>query len=241
MPGLPIAIYTDRDDVKAGVFDRVLKIESPTYSDYDKQFGFREFLFEKTLFLDSDTMVCAPFPELFDLLERFDMAGTREFWSGAKEFGPISYDVFNGGVIVFASRPQVRRTLDRWREIAVIERERAGKRFNDQDSFRQATYENVDLHVYVLPNHYNLRLTAPQVVNVWARPVILHGRSSRLEELAEALMRTHEHRLLVPNLSTFERLEWEVVDKRSARVLGPLVALARGVSRLARKAGKFLT
>jgi lipopolysaccharide biosynthesis glycosyltransferase len=82
MPGLRIAIYTERTDADPSLFDIIRPIAAPTFSVFDKQFGFRETLFEKSLFLDSDTYVVKAFPEIFDLLDRFDFAATREFWSG---------------------------------------------------------------------------------------------------------------------------------------------------------------
>lgn len=221
MPGLPIAIHTDTTDVAPDLFDIIRLIEVPTFSVFDKQFGFREALFEKSLFFDSDTLVLRPFHEVFDLLDRFDFAATREFWGGVKPTGPVCYDDFNGGVIAFANRPATRRALDRWFVLASEMRHDPQTKYNDQGILRQATYEIHDLRVYVLPPQYNLRTPALNFLNIWAHPVVLHGHSTRLDKIALQLDLTHEHRLLVPNIGGFGRLHFVFADKLAAIVLQP--------------------
>jgi hypothetical protein len=240
MPGLPIAIYTERTDADPALFDIIRPIAAPTFSVFDKQFGFREPLFEKSLFLDCDTFAVKPFPEIFDLLDRFDFAATREFWSGIKPSAPVCYDDFNGGVIAFANRTSTRRTLDRWFDLAKEMHSDPLIKHNDQDILRQATYEAPDLQVYVLPPQYNLRIPAINFLNVWADPVILHGHTTRFGEIAAQLNRTHEHRLLIPNIGAFGRLQIVFADKLAARVLQPplqfLTTCISGIRNLIRRA-----
>ena len=111
MPSLPIAIFTDRTDADPTLFDIIRSIASPAYSAFDKQFGFREVLFEKTLFLDSDTFITRPFPEIFTLLDRFDMAATREFWSGIKPSGPSATTILMEGSLRLPTVPPLDESL----------------------------------------------------------------------------------------------------------------------------------
>jgi hypothetical protein len=112
MPGYPIAIVTDQD-VEEDVFDVVLSMEEPEYSNVDKV---REILgtpFDRTLFLDTDTYVCGDASDIFLVLDRFDIAAAHS--PGRRlEFRPRfeadelpvanppdAFPQFNSGVVAF--------------------------------------------------------------------------------------------------------------------------------------------
>jgi hypothetical protein len=73
MPGLGTAIVVDVP-VDESLFDHVLKPAPGTPMKRQKMATLLASPFERTLFLDTDTLVIAPVWEVFDVLDRFDAA-----------------------------------------------------------------------------------------------------------------------------------------------------------------------
>ena len=72
-PGLAVDVFTDDPDaVSDGVFDRVHPIYAPHARSKLECMGRTRF--DRTLYLDCDTLVLAPLADLFDLLVQFDLA-----------------------------------------------------------------------------------------------------------------------------------------------------------------------
>jgi FkbM family methyltransferase len=159
--------------------------------------------FERTVFLDTDTYCIHPFPELFDLLDRFDLAASHEDGRFSTRIDPHtgqdvflragdlpdSFPEFNTGVIAFHSRPDVLDVLrqwpaayDAWRRTAIPSR-------HDQPSFRKIIYES-DLRVAVLSSEYNFRLVCPGYARTAIK--IIHGRwpNPELGQTPEEILRT---------------------------------------------------
>jgi hypothetical protein len=182
-PSVPIAIMTD-GPVEASCFDRIEVIAGKP-DNLAKVRHVARSPFERTILLDSDTYCLQPFPELFDLLDRFDLAAAHEAgrfatrWEGATEVFIRAPDVpecvpeLNTGVIAFRRAPNVLKLFERW--LALVEEARAAPvpHSQDQPAFRRAIYES-DLRVAVLPPEYNFRLIIPG----FARGAIklIHGR-----------------------------------------------------------------
>lgn len=234
MPGLPIAIFTDQTEVDRSVFDQVYQIEQPVRNEFDKQWGFRCPLFEFNLFLDCDTWICRPFDELFELLERFDVGAVRESFCGSRAGRPDCFDDFNAGMILFRRTPATERMLARWYELTCERLANRQLRYSDQPALSLAMYETQGLSVYVLGDHYNLRLNVPRLVSVWARPVILHGRPTNLEEVARRLDQEWEHqRLVMPNLGSGGRLRIHLANAGTHRGWSLVLFLVQAPFRLA--------
>ena len=108
--------------------------------------------FDRTLYLDSDTMICTPIDDVFDLLDRFDIAlahahsrnrkRTLKRWT---QDLPRSFPQFNGGVIAYRSRPQVLELLDEWRQCFHSEGFK-----KDQVRLRELLWKS-DLRITMLP------------------------------------------------------------------------------------------
>ena len=106
---------------RAPEFDRVEPIADPhvrSKVDYLPRTPFAE-----TLYLDSDTRVLGPLDDLFDVLERFDLAIAQRArvrpnrksvrW---RHDVPAAFPEHNGGVILYRSSPAALGFLEAWRD-----------------------------------------------------------------------------------------------------------------------------
>jgi hypothetical protein len=154
----------------------------------DKISSIRRSPFAQTLYLDTDTYVTANLDELFDLLDRFDIAAAHaQGYMKHPEKGQSEafYD-FNTGVIAFSQTPGVAELLARWS--GLHEQWTTSPPFAmltvDQAAFRRAVWDS-GLSVYVLGPEYNYR---PQFPGRLVGPVkIIHGRSDDHAKLAAYL------------------------------------------------------
>lgn len=173
-PEIAIDIFTDQVD-QSNLFDRVLSIpEGPT----SKLASLPHSRFSRTLYLDCDTLVLAPFGDLFDLLERFDLAVShdvrrassliREGWEVET---PYAFPQMNAGVILYSQTAATCAFLREWQ----LAYESAGRK-RDQVTFRDLLWSS-NLAFYVLPEEFNLRrltqLDAWEPLDV--RPTIIHS------------------------------------------------------------------
>jgi hypothetical protein len=113
--------------------------------------------FDKTLYLDVDLFVIADIRDVFEVLDRFDMAMAHDpisngvrchtFWCKVL---PNAFPQFNGGVVAFRHSPKVEDLLKNW-SAAVRE-----NNFNrDQPVLRELVW-NSELRITTLPPEYNL-------------------------------------------------------------------------------------
>ncbi|WP_272010745.1 putative nucleotide-diphospho-sugar transferase [Roseovarius sp. ZX-A-9] len=199
MPDVPIALFTDAGQLGlslSGVFDPVIELESVHHR--SKVDCLMNSPFERTLFLDADIRVLEDVGELFDLLDRFDVAmahaharnrdATRAVWKYAL---PDSFPQFNTGVIAVRRNPQTQALLKNWSDSY----KKAGFR-KDQVTLRELLWAS-DLRLATLPPEYNIRY--PKNLWLWsrreARPRICHfyrysfaKRSDWLRALAKRLI-----------------------------------------------------
>lgn len=182
-PEIPIAIKTD-GPVEKGCFDQIDLI-SDGPDNLAKVRHLAETPFERTLFLDSDTYYLYPLPELFEMLDRFDLAVGHEAgrfatrWEAGTEVFvrdldlPECFPEYNSGVIAFRREPEVFKMFARWLTLCGEARQAPVPHTQDQPSFRRAVYKS-GLRVAVLPPEYNFRL----VCSGYARgPIkLIHGR-----------------------------------------------------------------
>ncbi len=114
MPGLPIALFTDLQDLVGhppeGV-DAVFHLTQVTNSCLDKMYPLVDSPYDRTLFLDTDTYLCDRVDELFDVLDHYDIAAAHP---------PIGYNISSRtSQNVFQNRiPELlhlKKLLRRWR------------------------------------------------------------------------------------------------------------------------------
>ncbi|SFP42533.1 putative nucleotide-diphospho-sugar transferase [Tranquillimonas alkanivorans] len=199
-PHVPVDIFTDRAPV-SGIFDRVHTIpagRSPKLASLGRS------RFTRTLYLDCDTLVCAPLADLFEVVERFDLAVAHDvrrtsglIQQSHSERPPYAFPQMNAGVLLYRSSATVLAFLAEWQS-----RHAEAGHARDQITFRDLLWSS-DLRFYVLPPEFNLRRVT--VLDAWepldARPTIIHshrllqhlrGHDERLTDLAAILAAERE-------------------------------------------------
>lgn len=195
-PRISIDVFTDQPD-PGGPFDRVLPI--PDSGTRDKIACMRLSRFDRTLFLDCDTLVVQPLGDLWDLLDRFDLALCHDvrrasalIRQGWRIDTPYAFPQMNSGVMLYHKTTTMENFLADWAE--AYAQARAAR---DQVTLRDLLWLS-DLRFYVLPPEFNLRrITA---LDAWepldARPTIIHshrllqhlrGADGRVGSLADLL------------------------------------------------------
>lgn len=120
--------------------------------------------FDETLFMDSDTWLVDPVPELFELMSRFDLAVPfatyREVYP---VHTPASFPELNPGVMVWRMNSATVDLLRDWKirfqrhytERKGVSHPKVGF-FHSQPSFREALFHS-DVIFTILPDEYNWR------------------------------------------------------------------------------------
>ena len=203
MPGIPILLYTDKPEAFGAPFDEIRKIEAPRYFFVDKVQPLKDAPFEKTLFLDTDTFVCGDVSDLFDLLDRFDLALAHAPMRHDRPYPtPNCFAEMNSGVLAYRKNERVLDMFERWITIYDEEmRSSTQPERGDQVHLRRAVYES-EVRPYILPPEYNYR----SVVMGWAarqKVRIIHGRSEDMEKLARQINGTTSIRVTFPGLDQF--------------------------------------
>jgi hypothetical protein len=160
---LPIALFTDQPenlykDAKIDVVKNITANHIRAKVDYIDQTPF-----EKTVFLDTDTVVIRNCDDMFDLLDRFDMACVIDFARKRKKYSdtvpeygriPYAFSELNSGVIAFNSSQRTKDALKMWKQYFYkYFRETNGW---DQVSFRVALWHS-DVKIIHMPFEYNVR------------------------------------------------------------------------------------
>ncbi len=180
-PHLGIHLYVDApgmsrvEALEQNPFSSIGLIENPHYR--SKVDYLLQSPFERTLYLDSDTRVVDDISEMFELLDRFDIAlaqaHRRNFHRTSQVWRtdiPPSFPQYNGGVILYHNTPAVANLLQGWKEAF----HEAGFA-KDQVTLRELLWLS-DLRLATLPPEYNIRYE--KYLKIWeereAKPKILH-------------------------------------------------------------------
>jgi Nucleotide-diphospho-sugar transferase len=190
MPDISITLFTDVD-TSSDIVDTIVHIESPNYDLRDKVQYMKQSPYEYTLFLDTDTYICQPIYELFDMLDRFEIAAVHE---GGHQGYPVpdipdSFPEFNSGVILFRNIERVHQLFDHWltkydSEVWLVR----GRHF-DQPALREMLYKS-DLSLGILTSQYNCRFIDGGYVVGSVK--ILHRRSAHHMEDVERVLNNYQ-------------------------------------------------
>ncbi|SFE49161.1 glycosyltransferase family protein [Roseivivax sediminis] len=173
-PGLATALWCHAGDDTTG-FD--LSYTIPEGLKRPKVNLLGQTPFTETLFLDNDTLVRGDLGSLFELLQKYDMAGAHvALWHRGRHKKPIRHDLpdafpeINTGVLLYRRSQPALDLFDAW-----ALRFAEGKYGIDQPSFREVLWES-DIAFYVLPPQFNKRVFEASEL-IWSdqpRARILH-------------------------------------------------------------------
>lgn len=158
---LPVCLVTDKENYSNEYFDQVI-VEKEVNDFVSKITGIRRTPFERTVYLDSDTFICAPIDNLFQILDIFDMAMTIERYNHSYAFFQRYNSAFqlrfenvlpeyHTGLIVYNNNECVKNLFADWLH---IHHEMSIKA--DMPSFREAFIKNaITVRIAALPFEYN--------------------------------------------------------------------------------------
>lgn len=185
MPKYNIAIITDEQDIP-NIFDNKIKLTNPEYGFGDKVGVLHRSPFDQTVYLDSDTYLRKDIPELFDILDRFDLCAVQDM--GRNSFSeeldiPLAVPEYNTGVIAYRMNQRVSDFMLRWEEYY---NNLPDEKFEtDQPAFRKAIYKS-NISIGTLPREYNVSTIVPGAITGQARVIHATGRNSA-ESVAKSL------------------------------------------------------
>ncbi len=216
MPSVPIALASDLQGPKE-LFDHHLAIMEPKYDFSDKIGPLLSTPFERTVFLDTDTWLCEPVPEMFAILDRYDvaMAHAPMRYTAASE-APSTFPECNSGVIAFNMNTRTRGLFDLWQKL-YQERLKNNGVVEDQPSLRDALWQS-DISFAALPPEYNFRFIMPAFAGRGAVK-ILHGRHPDYEALSASLNKSGSPRVFLPRLREASPRHFGILSK-PGRYLG---------------------
>jgi hypothetical protein len=230
MPDLPVT-FLSQFPVSSPLIDRVIPVVPTRDGFYDKTRLMRESPYDRTLFIDADIYAVKPFPEMFDLLDRFDCAATHEEYLDTDWFHryprldiPASFPEFNTGILLFKRSPQMDEVLKKWEALyADYLRQKPDQPINDQPFFRAAIYES-DVRIATLPREYNCKFRGQGYLN---GPVkLLHGHieyqfdARQLSQAIAALNASERPRVYIAGRVYDQKLTGRLVGQRKARRVG---------------------
>lgn len=177
-PDLDITLYTNLNIEIDPVFDNVVKVdklESPHLMWQRKWEYLSTSPYDITLHLDADTYVCEPFPEVFEMMDYFDLAiPMSPHYYSRKIRVPQSFPELAGGMFVWKNNDKMKKFINR-----MIEELKSRRRyFTDEPYIRWILYSS-DIRFSVLPMEYNCVITHPGYL--FGKIKIAHGRCDLVE------------------------------------------------------------
>lgn len=156
---LHVTLFTDRE-ISSPNLDTVVKIE-PDHK-RPKVDHLPHTPYDLTLYLDSDTRIERDVTDMYDILDRFDLAAVHDHsrkssrWAIIPEYDAIPYGFpeYNSGVILFRKSPKLDGFFKLWKQH--FHRYQSTTNGQDQASFRIALWQS-ELQIHTLPFEYNVR------------------------------------------------------------------------------------
>ena len=230
MPDLPITLFS-QFPVKSPHLDNVVIVTPAKDGFYDKARLIADSPYERTMFIDADTFVLEPVPELFLLLDQFDCAATHEEylstdWCGSYPRAdiPASFPEFNTGILLVKRSQRTQELLQRWAELyEAYLREKPEHPINDQPFFRAAAYYS-EVRMATLTREYNCKFRGQGYVNRAVK--ILHGHvdfqlvPDHLNQAANVLNASPRPRVYVAGEVYEQKLVGRLIGRRKAHKVG---------------------
>lgn len=244
MDGISITLATDGHSEAHSVFDSIVRMDGPQRTEHNG----REWLidstipadlspYDRTLYLDSDTYVCADVSELFGLLDDFDIAVASHPNKPRIESLPAPWHELNCGVIAYRDSSATRSLLRDW-DRRYRDRLEAQDNPKDQPAFAEALYHS-DAVWYRLPREYNVRY--PRRGALAGEATIVHGRHRQGLGAVAAALNQHEDRLRIWRATSYLSTPAAVVPHNRYRYHLERTLLEDGVRRTIAKAVAHLS
>jgi alpha-N-acetylglucosamine transferase len=213
----PVCLITDDPRFASDFFDEIILTDS--IADFEsKIIGIQKTPYKKTIYLDTDTFICKPIDDLFDLLQVFDMGMTIEksnhsyafFQRYNPSFKLMLENVlpeYNTGLIVYNSNQQVKTLLCDWLNTHKEMNVKA-----DMPSFREAFIKNAaSVRIAPLPSEYNyfgthsfgfahneIKVTHERLGERWNSLTTVMLPFEKMDRQARKMNRYHCKRIIVP-------------------------------------------
>jgi len=169
-PNLSVSIITPHDPKIE--FEHVIDVRQPRHNMSDKIRNYVNSPYDKTLFLDTDTVILDSVEEGFKLLDKFDLAFALDPEHGEhQEQVPDSFPQANNGVLFYKNNSKFRKFCEEW--LKEFEKTKDQFETQEQPQFRKILWEH-DIRFCVLRPEWNLLLDFPTVAD--GRVRIAHSR-----------------------------------------------------------------
>ncbi|MBR9891035.1 hypothetical protein GYB14_05020 [bacterium] len=210
-PGATVHLYCDSHPAEGHCFDAV-HLLSESQSKRPKFEALRRAEFDRTIYLDADTFVCADISDIFFTLDRFDIAGAHVVLRNSRHSHrthkiqfPNSFPQINTGVLAIRKSQRMSDFL------AQVDAEMAAAdSIVDQPIFRELLWLS-DLRIAVLPPEYNFKRINEVVTmsSAYCAPRIIHdsdlrrpdGKAANDATTLEGFLRRGAYRHLIALLS----------------------------------------
>lgn len=241
-PELPATLLTD-EPRESSLFDVVEVIQNPLYTWGDKIHCLLRSSYDRTLFLDTDTVVCGELDPVYDILDEFELAVAEDPYRETEPVDvPDAYPEYNTGVIAYRQTEAVHRLIEVW-GLHHFQGHRTAPNpgiAGDQPAFRKASYETA-VNMTVLPTEFNCRY--PFAGAIEQDVAILHGRVPNPDRVAERLNeetgvpRVFHQTLSGVSIQSFDWRPWLIRlliyrFRRDLRQRGPVTAVKRAAKTL---------
>ncbi|WP_103019800.1 putative nucleotide-diphospho-sugar transferase [Salinibacter altiplanensis] len=201
-----VVLFSDRADV-GGPFTEVYALDPPAHDRTDKIGAMMRSPFERTIFLDTDTYVTEDLRDVFELLDRFDVAachapgrrmslGNSSGWDNYHPDVPDSFSAYNSGLFAYKSNDKTEKFIKEWKRAYEKENTKKEKPLQDQPILREVLYEKKDVRIATLPPEYNFRVNFCGFAHGKIR--MIHGRSKDVESTEREINRTIRKRVYYP-------------------------------------------
>jgi hypothetical protein len=206
LPGMLVTVFTDEPMDFVNI-DRdkvtIRPLLNPQRGFIDKISALMESPYQRTLFLDTDTIVLSEIKDLIRLGDYFDMAVVSDtYLAGHHPLIPRSFPEFNTGVILFNKTPEVISMMTAWKQTFISQMRSENPPKHDQPSFRESLFFS-PVRLVTLSNEWNFHAQHPKILNAGSSVKILHTRRCD-DELSSAVFETAGHsRIFIPSEDTF--------------------------------------
>lgn len=195
-PDVRMCLIADAPPPPGGLFDDFISLDHPTFSFADK-LAMGQSPYDRTLYLDTDTLVLSDIRDLFSLLDHHDLAAKHEAYPGLDYNSrgvPNCFPEFNLGMIAFKRSPNTEAFFAEWKRLYAELRAESKRFVTDQPSFRIALYSSLARHC-TIPTEYHLQ--ADFGGSVYWQVKVIHSHGPQ-KQIATEVNRFLGHRLYSP-------------------------------------------